>query len=58
MKIAVLCTVFVLAAGIFGFVFKPNEEQQRPLEPAPGAGGDAHDDHGHGSHGGHDDHHH
>lgn len=50
MKIAVIAAVFVLGAGIFGFVFKPSEEQQRPLTPEPGAGGDAHDDHGHGHH--------
>jgi len=36
-----------IVSGILGFVFKPTEEQQRPLEPQPGAGGDAHDDHGH-----------
>jgi urease accessory protein UreE len=28
-------------------VFKPTEEQQRPLAPEPGATGDAHDSHGH-----------
>jgi len=50
MKIAVLAVGFVLAAGILGFVFKPTEDQQRPLTPEPGAGGDAHDDHGHGHH--------
>ena len=58
MKVAVIAVVFVLAAGILGFVFKPTEDQQRPLAPEPGAGGDAHDDHGHGhghdhGHGGH-----
>jgi len=46
-EIAIFAAVFVIGAGIFGFVFKPTEEQQRPLSPEPGAGGDAHDDHGH-----------
>jgi hypothetical protein len=49
-KIAIVSAIFVIGAGILGFVFKPTEEQQRPLEPQPGAGGDAHDDHGHGHH--------
>ena len=47
MKVAVVAVVFVLAAGILGFIFKPTEDQQRPLTPEPGAGGD---DHGHGHH--------
>jgi len=46
-KFAVIAAGFVIVAGILGFVFKPTEEQQRPLSPEPGAGGDAHDDHGH-----------
>jgi hypothetical protein len=46
-KIAIICAAFVIGAGILGFVFKPTEEQQRPLVPEPGAGGDAHDDHHH-----------
>jgi hypothetical protein len=46
-EIAIVAAVFVIGAGIFGFVFKPTEEQQRPLSPEPGTGGDAHDDHGH-----------
>ena len=50
MKVSVLAVAFVLAAGILGFVFKPTEDQQRPLTPEPRAGGDAHDDHGHGQH--------
>jgi hypothetical protein len=45
-KIAIVTAVFIIGAGILGFVFKPTEEQMRPLEPVPGAGGDAHDDHG------------
>jgi hypothetical protein len=49
-KIAIVTAIFVIGAGILGFVFKPTEEQQRPLEPQPGAGGDAQDDHGHGHH--------
>lgn len=47
MKVALIAAVFVIGAGILGFVFKPSDEQQRPLAPEPGAGGDAHDDHGH-----------
>jgi len=47
MKIAIIAAVFVFGAGILGFVFKPSDEQLRPLAPEPGAGGDAHDDHGH-----------
>jgi hypothetical protein len=52
MKIAVFAALFVIGAGIIGFVFKPTEEQERPLVPEPGAGGDAHghDDHGPGHH--------
>jgi hypothetical protein len=45
-KIAIISAIFVIGAGILGFVFKPTDEQQRPLEPEPGAAG-AHDDHGH-----------
>ena len=52
MDIAIVAALFVIIAGILGFVFKPTEEQLKPLAPEPGAGGDAHDDHGHG-HGGH-----
>ena len=44
---AILAAIFVIGAGIFGFVFKPTEDQQRPLAPEPGAAGDAHGDHGH-----------
>ena len=49
MKLAILSAIFVIGAGILGFLFQPTEEQQRPLAPEPGAGGDAHghDDHGH-----------
>jgi hypothetical protein len=46
-KIAIVSAIFIISAGILGFVFKPTEEQQRPLEPQPGTGGDAHDAHGH-----------
>jgi hypothetical protein len=46
-KIAIICAAFVIGAGLLGFVFKPTDEQQRPLASEPGAGGDAHDDHGH-----------
>ena len=47
MEIAIFAAVFVIGAGILGFVFQPTEEQQRPLTPEPGTGGDAHGDHGH-----------
>ncbi|HET9216770.1 MAG TPA: hypothetical protein VFR18_07320 [Terriglobia bacterium] len=47
MEIALFSAVFVIVAGIVGFVFTPTEEQQRPLVPEPGAAGNAHDDHGH-----------
>ena len=47
MKIAIVSALFVIGAGILGFVFKPTEEQQRPIVPEPGAAGDAHDSHGH-----------
>jgi hypothetical protein len=50
MKVALIAAVFVIGAGILGFVFKPSDEQQRPITPEPGAGGDAHDDHGQGHH--------
>jgi hypothetical protein len=46
-KVAIFAAVFVIGAGILGFVFQPTEEQQRPLTPEPGKGGDAHGDHGH-----------
>ena len=48
MKIAVIAAVFVIGAGILGFIFKPSDEQLKPLAPEPGAAGDAHghDDHG------------
>jgi len=46
-KIAIFSALFVIGAGILGFVFKPSEEQQRPIAPEPGAAGDAHDSHGH-----------
>jgi hypothetical protein len=49
MKIAILSTVFVFAAGILGRLFEPTEEQLRPLTPEPSTG-DSHDDHGHGGH--------
>jgi hypothetical protein len=45
MEIAIFVAIFVIGAGIFGFVFKPTEEQQRPLAPEPGAA--TQDDHGH-----------
>lgn len=47
MKIALFSAIFVIVAGIVGFVFKPTDEQQRPLAPEPGAAGAGHDDHGH-----------
>ena len=54
MKIAVFAALFVIGAGILGFVFKPTEEQEKPLVPEPGAAGDSHghghDDHGHAHH--------
>jgi hypothetical protein len=50
MKVAIIAVIFVIGAGILGFVFKPTEDQQRPLAPEPGAGGGGHDDHGHGGH--------
>lgn len=46
MEVAVLAVVFIFVAGICGKFFQPTEEQQRPLEPEPGAAG-GHDDHGH-----------
>jgi hypothetical protein len=46
MKIAVWSVVFVLIAGICGRLFKPTEEQSRPLTPEPGAV-DSHSDHSH-----------
>jgi len=48
-KVAIFAAVFVIVAGILGFVFKPTDEQQRPLAPEPGEGG-GHDDHSHGHH--------
>jgi hypothetical protein len=54
MKIALFSALFVIGAGIIGFVFKPTEDQLRPLEPEPGTGGDdhgqGHADHGHAHH--------
>jgi hypothetical protein len=46
-KIAIIAAVFILGAGILGFLFPPTDEQKRPLAPEPGTGSDAHDDHGH-----------
>jgi hypothetical protein len=45
MKIAVFAAVFVVVAGIFGRLFKPTEEQKRPLVPDASAASDEHDHH-------------
>jgi len=42
---ALIAVAFLIVGIIVGSVFKPSEDQSRPLEPQPGQGDHGHDHH-------------